>query len=223
MQGMKNVIVLVLLLMLTVIIPFVIALEAARKTVVLFLHQKEWHHTPKARVIDRPTSVPKLRNTSNLMSYVREGLSARICKPISDKYLMMKAYLLCMIYRCFNYATAPSLRSRQQRLHRRNHTSYFFMIYQMAMMCEACVASSAASQAMTRASSEGEFPYSQGQDATCQFEQALKHGWRVPPWEEPPDRFCARPPQVRGSGQDKVVPKMVRASPKLHWRADRFF
>ena len=84
MQGMKNVIVLVLLLMLTVIIPFVIALEAARKTVVLFLHQKEWHHTPKARVIDRPNSVPKLRPTSNLMSYVREGLSAWTGKKISN-------------------------------------------------------------------------------------------------------------------------------------------
>ena len=128
-----------------------------------------------------------------------------------------------MIYRCFNYSTAPSLKSRQQRLNRRNHTSYWFMMYQMVMMCEALAASPAASQATTRASSEGEFPYSQGQDSTCQFEQALKHGWTVPPWEEPPDRFCARPPQVRGSGQDKVVPKMVRASPKLHWRADRFF
>ena len=97
MQGMKNVIVLVLLLMLTVILQFVIVLEAARQTVVLCLNQKERHHTPKVRVIDRPTSVPKIRTTSNLMSYVREGLSALIGKPISDKYLMMKSYLLCMI------------------------------------------------------------------------------------------------------------------------------
>ena len=157
------------------------------------------------------------------MSYVRGGLSARIGKPISDKYLVMKAYLLCMIYRCFNYATAPSLRSRQKRLHRRNHTSYWFMMYQMSMMCEAHAASSAASQATTRAISEGAFLYSQGQDATCQLEQALKHRWAVPPWEEPPDMFHARPPQVKGSGQYKVVPKMGRASPDLHWQADRFF
>ena len=47
MQGMNNVIVLVLLLMLTVILPFVIALEAARQTAVLCLHRKERHHTPK--------------------------------------------------------------------------------------------------------------------------------------------------------------------------------
>ena len=90
-------------------------------------------------------------------------------------------------------------------------------------MCEARAASSAASQATTRAISEGDFPYSQGQDATCQFEQALKHGWTAPPWEESPDRFRARPLQVKGSGQDKVVPKMGRTSPELHWRVDRFF